>query len=54
MRNFKYNGVGVIVPNFYLILLLVKKFEKSSIKADFQGKNQNDITPAQKKTGITK
>ena len=41
MREFKY-GVGVFAPNFLLNLLLVKKSEKSSTKADFRGKNKKD------------
>ena len=43
MREFKY-GVGVIAPNFLLNLLLVKMSKKSSTKADFQGKNQKDMS----------
>ena len=43
MREFKY-GVGVIAPNFLLNLLLVKMSEKSSTKADFQGKTQKDMS----------
>ena len=43
MREFKY-GVGVIAPNFLLNLLLVKMSEKSSIKADFRGKKQKDMS----------
>ena len=43
MREFKY-GVGVIAPNFLLNLLLVKMSEKSSIKTNFRGKNQKDMS----------
>ena len=43
MRKFKY-GDGVIAQNFLLNLLLVKMSEKSSTKADFRGKNQNDMS----------
>ena len=43
MREFKY-GVGVIAPNFLLNLLLVKMSEKSLTKADFQSKNQKDMS----------
>ena len=44
MREFKY-GVGVIAPNFLLNLLLVKMSQKSSMKANFGGKNQKKICP---------
>ena len=43
MREFKY-GVGVIAPNFLLNLLLVKMSQKSSMKANFWGKNQKDMS----------
>lgn len=43
MREFKY-GVGVIVPNFLLDLLLVKMSKKPLTKADFQSKNQKDMS----------
>ena len=43
MREFKY-GVGVIAPNFLLNLLLVKMSQKSSMKANFRGKNQKDMS----------
>ena len=37
-------GVGVIAPNFLLNLLLVKMSQKSSMKANFGGKNQKDMS----------
>ena len=40
MREFKY-GIGVIAQNF--LLNLVKMSKKISTKADFRGKNQNDV-----------
>ena len=43
MREFKY-GVGVIAPNFLLNLLLVTMSVKSSMKANFWGKNQKDMS----------
>ena len=43
MREFKY-GLRVIAQNLLLNLLLVKMSEKSSTKADFQGKNQKDTS----------
>jgi len=43
MREFKY-GVGVIAQNFLLNLLLVKMSEKSSMKTNFRGKNQKDMS----------
>ena len=43
MSEFKY-GVGVIAPNFLLNVLLVKMSEKSLTKADFQSKNQKDMS----------
>ena len=43
MSEFKY-GVRVIAPNFLLNLLFVKMTEKSFKKANFQSKNQKDIS----------
>ena len=42
MGEFKF-GVGVIAHIFFN-LLLVKMSEKSSTKADFQGKTQKDMS----------
>ena len=43
MWEFKY-GVGVIAQNNLLNLLFVKMSEKSSTKANFQGKIQKDMS----------
>ena len=43
MREFKY-GIGVIAQKFLLNLMLVKMSKTFSIKADFRGKNQKDMS----------